>query len=115
MGDGVAWIVMKVALVTGGTGFVGSHLVDALLARGWKVRCTVRRTSNLQWLQGKNIEKTETDLRSGESLDRACEGADVVFHVAGVVTAPSWEKYREGNWLASKNMRNASWPVMISG
>ena len=99
---------MKVALVTGGTGFVGSHLVDALLARGWKVRCTVRRTSNLRWLQGKNIEKTETDLRSGESLDRACEGADVVFHVAGVLTAPSWEKYREGNWLASKNMVEAA-------
>lgn len=99
---------MPTALLTGATGFVGSHLADLLLERGWRVRCTVRRTSSLRWLEGKDVERVEADLRTGESLDGACRGVDCVFHVAGVLTAASYDGFRAGNWRASKNMVEAA-------
>ena len=71
------------ALVTGGTGFVGSHVVDVLLEAGYAVRCTVRQTSNLRWLEGKPVELVEADLR-GPGLDAAVSGVDLVFHFAGL-------------------------------
>lgn len=73
----------RTALVTGGTGFVGSHVVDALLAAGYNVRCTVRRTSRLRWLEGKAVELVETDL-AGADLSRLVAGIDSVFHFAGL-------------------------------
>jgi len=98
----------KTALVTGGTGFVGSHLVDLLLERGWKVRCTVRRTSNLRWLEGKDIQRIEVDLRSAESLDSACKGVDIVFHVAGVIRASRYADFIAGNRTATANVVSAA-------
>jgi nucleoside-diphosphate-sugar epimerase len=70
-------------LVTGGTGFVGSHVVDALLDEGYKVRCTVRGTSNLRWLEGKSVELIEADLRGGD-LAEAVTGVEAVVHCAGL-------------------------------
>jgi dihydroflavonol-4-reductase len=78
------------ALVTGGTGFVGSHLIDVLLERGWRVLATVRPSSNLRWLQGKPVERIE----DGPSPLPAC---DVLFHVAGVIRADSYDEYLAGN------------------
>lgn len=98
----------RLALVTGATGFVGSHLVDQLLHEGWNIRCTLRRTSDLKWLNGKPFERFEADLRTGDHLERACEGVDTVFHVAGVTRAPNPAKYRAGNWLATKRMVEAA-------
>jgi len=90
---------MRTALVTGATGFVGSHLVDLLLAREYRVTCTLRKTSNLRWLEGKPIEKVEVDFRKPLSLPEV----DVVFHVAGVIMGENIEQYREGNVVAAKN------------
>ncbi len=72
------------ALVTGGTGFVGSHAVDALLAAGYHVRCTVRPTSRLRWLEGKPVELVEADLSQADMLREAVRGVDVVVHCAGL-------------------------------
>jgi nucleoside-diphosphate-sugar epimerase len=82
---------MPTAIVTGATGFVGSHLVDRLLDRGWKVTAAVRRGSALRWLDGRPVERLETDFA------RPLPEADVVFHVAGVIRADSWDGYLEGN------------------
>lgn len=95
---------MPTALVTGGTGFVGSHLVDLLIARGWRVSCTVRRTSNLQWLEGKEFTPVEADFRRPLRLPEV----DVVFHVAGTIRGESYKDYRIGNWLVSKHMIEAA-------
>jgi len=73
----------QTVLVTGGTGFVGSHAVDVLLDAGYRVRCTVRSTSNLRWLEGKSVERVEADLRGGE-LAEAVAGVDAVVHCAGL-------------------------------
>ncbi len=70
-------------LVTGGTGLVGSHVVDALLEARLTVRCTVRATSKLRWLDGKAVELVEADLTGGE-LGKAVSGVDGVVHCAGL-------------------------------
>jgi nucleoside-diphosphate-sugar epimerase len=95
---------MPTAIVTGATGFVGSHLVDLLLERGYRVHCTVRSTSNLQWLKDKPIERLEVDFRKPLTLPEV----DVIFHVAGVIKGETYEDYRRGNWLVSKHMIEAA-------
>jgi dihydroflavonol-4-reductase len=77
------------AYVTGATGFVGSHLVDALLARGAEVTCVVRKTSNLRWLRDKPVRTVEGDFD--------VNGATHVFHVAGVIQAPTLDEFMRGN------------------
>jgi len=69
-------------LVTGGTGFVGSHLVRVLLERGDEVRCLVRSTSRRDNLEGLDVEFVTGDLRDLDSLSRAVRGSQVVYHCA---------------------------------
>lgn len=69
-------------LVTGATGFLGSHVARQLLAAGDSVRVLVRRTSNLQALDGLAAERLEGDLNDSASLKRAVSGVRRVFHVA---------------------------------
>jgi dihydroflavonol-4-reductase len=69
-------------LVTGGTGFVGSHLVRVLLERGEQVRCLIRKTSRLDNLMDLPIEFVTGDLRNPNSLKEAAKGCDVVYHCA---------------------------------
>jgi nucleoside-diphosphate-sugar epimerase len=96
------------ALVTGGTGFVGSHLVEELLARGWSVRCTVRSASKLRWLEGKRVATVRADLLEPASLATAAEGVDAVFHVAGVLRGENYAEYRRGNVEATQNLLAAA-------
>jgi nucleoside-diphosphate-sugar epimerase len=81
------------AIVTGASGFVGSHLADLLLERGWRVVCAVRRSSRLRWLEGKGVERLDVDF----DRVQAFPDVDVVFHVAGSIRADSWEDYLAGN------------------
>jgi dihydroflavonol-4-reductase len=71
-----------VTLVTGATGFLGSHVARQLVAAGDSVRVLVRRTSNLQALDGLAAEHFEGDLNDSASLQRAVSGVQHVFHVA---------------------------------
>jgi len=73
---------MKRAFVTGGTGFVGAHVVRALLERGVDVTCLVRKTSPPLALDGLPVRRAVGDLTDLDSLRRAIEGADTVFHCA---------------------------------
>jgi dihydroflavonol-4-reductase len=71
-----------VDLVTGGTGFVGSHVVRALLEKGRRVRCLVRPQSRRENLQGLPVEIATGDLTDPASLSAALSGIETLYHVA---------------------------------
>lgn len=73
------------ALVTGATGFLGSHLAHRLRGRGDEVRVLVRRTSDRSRLDGLDLEYHEGDVTDADSVERAVDGVDQVFHCAAVV------------------------------
>jgi len=81
----------RLALVTGGAGFIGSHLTDALLAAGFSVRVlddfSSGREQNLSLARGK-IELIRGDLADPATAARACDGADVVFHEGAIPSVP---------------------------
>lgn len=99
----------RVALVTGGTGFIGSHLVADLLASGWTVRCLVRPTSNLRWLDGQSIQPVTGDLTSPDSaaLRAALKDVSVVFHLGGTTASASEEGYARVNVGGTRNVVDA--------
>ena len=71
-------------LVTGGTGFVGGHVVHALRASDQQVRALVRERSSGTKLESSGAELVEGDVTSPESLWRAAEGADAVVHLVAI-------------------------------
>jgi dihydroflavonol-4-reductase len=83
-------------LVTGATGFVGSHIARALVARGDDVRVAVRASSSREALDGLDVEVSVAQLGDRAALRRALRGVDRVFHVAGTthLRAPAAELLR---------------------
>jgi dihydroflavonol-4-reductase len=72
-------------LLTGATGFVGSHVARALIARGDDVRVTVRPSSPENALDGLDVERVTADITDRQAMRRAARGMERVFHVAGSV------------------------------
>ena len=72
----------KLALVTGGNGFVGCHVVRALIARGDRVRVLARENADLSALADLQVEVVHGDLRHFDSVARAVNGCNEVYHVA---------------------------------
>lgn len=92
------------ALITGATGFVGSHLADKLINKNYEVYCLKRKTSSTKWLDGKNVKFVEGDLFSNDALENCIKDMDYVFHVAGVVKSKTKEGFFKGNYKATKNL-----------
>lgn len=83
--------------VTGGTGFVGSHLVDTLCAAGIRPRVLVRDPSSPRWIGDRPVEWVPGSLEDGEALEDLVRGAKTIFHLAGVVTADGAADFDRGN------------------
>jgi nucleoside-diphosphate-sugar epimerase len=98
---------VKKVLVTGGTGFIGSHVIEALLKRGYSVTCLVRDPSNLKWLSGMNIDVVRGDCMLPESLIPAVQGVSMVVHAAGLTKAKWAREYYEVNKIGTHNILNA--------
>lgn len=92
------------AFVTGGTGFIGSHLTDHLIenTRWDTVKCLVRRDE--RWLKGKSYEKVRGDLDSIKTIGSALEDTDTIFHLAAIVKAPSEKEFTHANVEATENL-----------
>ncbi|KFO66473.1 hypothetical protein ER57_17215 [Smithella sp. SCADC] len=95
------------ALVTGATGFIGSHLVEALLQRGVQVRCLVRNKELLGWLKDYPVEFVVGDCREKNSLIQGVKDVDQVFHIAGVTKAVREKNYFEANSMGTENLVRA--------
>ena len=91
-------------LITGGAGFIGSHLADRLIESEDcdELRCLVRTRE--KWLEGKDYKQVKGDLSSITTLKRAIDGVDTVFHLAGVVSAPTQREFNLANVDATENL-----------
>lgn len=99
---------IRTCFVTGGTGFIGSHLVDHLLEKGCHVRCLIRDPSRAGWLEGKSIEFVHGDLESPEALKKGLRGVDAVFHLAGITAAGSQAEYCRVNAEGCRRLADAA-------
>jgi len=96
-------------LLTGGTGFVGSHVLDRLRADRTPVRCLVRPRAG-RALDAGSLGASEIaagDLESGEGLAEALAGIETVIHLAGVTKAVLKSEYYAGNARATSNLLDA--------
>ena len=94
--------------LTGGTGFVGSHVAEALVTAGWSVRALVRRPTSAGWLRGPGIETVTGDVRDPGTLGPLLRGASAVVHVAGKTGARSLEDYRAANAGGTEKLVHAT-------
>ncbi len=99
------------AVVTGASGFVGSHIADELLRRGARVRCIVRRSSSRRWLEGKPLDIVVTPLEDSAALAAAVAGATWIVHAAGLTSARSAAEFHEANVGGTEQMLRAALTV----
>ncbi|MCX6556429.1 MAG: NAD-dependent epimerase/dehydratase family protein [Candidatus Aminicenantes bacterium] len=94
-------------LITGASGFIGSHLAATLAVAGNEVACLVRSTSRRDILSSLPLHLVEGDCRERGSLRAAVSGADYVFHLAGAISAPDRKTYFDINAGGTKNLVDA--------
>jgi nucleoside-diphosphate-sugar epimerase len=98
---------MKI-LVTGATGFIGSFLTEQLVDKGYDVRCLVRTQSDLRWIADLDVECVYGDLLDIQSLKRAVNGVDYIYHLAGVTNTTSKADFITVNYQGTKNLITAA-------
>ncbi len=96
-------------LVTGATGFLGSHIADRLIDRGDSVRALVRPTSNTSYLGSRSVELAVGDITEPDSLPAAFAGVEVVYHAAAHVSDwGPWSDFKHITVDGTRNMLRAA-------
>ncbi len=98
----------EICVVTGATGFVGSHLADYLSGKGYRVKVICRKGSNLRWVDQERVEIFDAGLFDIEKLSEIFEGATYIYHVAGVVKSKTEDGYFTGNVKVTENVLRAA-------
>ncbi len=107
--DVSAWLeaIPKPIAITGGTGFVGSHLVDTLCAAGLEPRVLARDPAAPRWIGGAPVRRVAGSLQDPAALRQLVDGAGTVFHLAGVLRAGCERDFDSGNRLGTANLIQA--------
>ena len=92
------------ALVTGATGFIGSHLCEELIRRGYNVTCLSRNTAKQSWIETLNIRCVQGDCTVRESLLEVPDDFDYVFHLAGLTKSRSPDDFFSVNARGTENL-----------
>jgi nucleoside-diphosphate-sugar epimerase len=95
------------ALVTVGTGFVGRHLIDALLRRGDEVTALVRSPTKARTLESMAVRLVRGDLDDSAALAEAARGQEIVYHVAGLVAARNEDEFLRVNRDGTRRLIDA--------
>ncbi|MFH1074967.1 MAG: NAD-dependent epimerase/dehydratase family protein [Candidatus Firestonebacteria bacterium] len=98
----------KTAFVTGSNGFVGSFLIERLLQEGAKVKCLVRKTSNLRWLRDLNVELVYGDVTHVKSFQANLKDVDFIFHIAALKHSAKESDYKKNNVIATGSLLKAA-------
>ncbi len=83
--------------LTGGTGFVGSHLVDSLRWASVELKILIRNPEGARWISGRGEGIIRGSMEESGALERLVEGAGTVMHLAGSLRAPSEAEFMKGN------------------
>lgn len=98
---------MTHVFVTGGTGFIGTNLVETLVARGVRPKCLVRKLDRGRQLQELGAELIAGDLDNAEAIASALEGASTVYHLAGVTKALAYDEMLRVNEQGTRAIAEA--------
>ena len=101
---------MKKALVTGAAGFIGSNVVRELMAEGVEVRALIVQGENLRNLEGLDVERVEGNVLDPDSLRKAIQGCDTLFHLAAIYKF--WSP--EPRQIYEINIRGSNYMLMVA-
>lgn len=104
---------MSRVLLTGGTGFLGSHVAELLVEAGHEVRATIRATSDTRWVDPLPVQTVVADLEDPASLGIALEDVEAVVHVGGVTIAADRATYDRVNALGTGSLAAAAGAIGI--
>jgi nucleoside-diphosphate-sugar epimerase len=101
------------ALVTGATGFLGSHIAERLVQRGDSVRALVRQSSDTRLLREWGVEPVNGDVTQPDSLTAAMRGIEAVYHAAAMVS--EWDPWRDFQTVTIDGTRNVLQAAAAAG
>ena len=94
------------AVITGGTGFLGSHLINQLIKKGYDIACLSRGTTDTSYIESIGVTIIQANITDRENIEKNIKEGDVVFHIAAILGAAktSAEKYNEINIKGTINV-----------